>query len=44
MKRKYTVMVNNSSNVNEINNHLLAENIDIQNRPQHMALETQVLA
>ena len=46
MKRKvfFTVMVNNSTNINKTNNHLLPKTIEHKEIPQHMALEILVLA
>ena len=39
----YSMMVNNSTNINKTNNHLSFQNNWTQKRPTHMTLEIQVL-
>ena len=37
-------MVNNSTSINQMNNHLSPQIIENKKNPQHMKLEIQVLA
>jgi hypothetical protein len=37
-------MVNNSTNINKMNNRFSPQIIEHEKRPQHMKLKTQVLA